>query len=205
MLGERGWAALYQQRPRLREGGVFAIDRIPVLDAAEAEAPLRTVRAWDLAATSGGTGDPDWTVGIRATRTANARYVIEDVVRLRGGPGAVESAIRATAERDGKSTAIGLPQDPGQAGRAQLAYLTRQLAGFRVHGSPESGVQGNPRDAGGRARPKPATSRCSAPPGTACCWKSSATSRTAPRTTRWTRSRGRSPCWRKRRGCRSGG
>src|SRR5579875_1878252 len=139
VLGERGWAALYQQRPRLREGGLFAIDRLPVLDAAEAEAPLRSVRAWDLAATAGHAGDPDWTVGLRLSRTANATYLVEDVVRLRGGPGAVEAAIRATAERDGRSVAIGLPQDPGQAGRAQLAYLTRQLAGHRVHGSPESG------------------------------------------------------------------
>ena len=138
-LGERSWAALYQQRPRLREGGLFAIDRLPVLDAAETEQPVRSVRAWDLAATAGHAGDPDWTVGIRLSRTPTGRYVIDDLVRLRGGPGAVEAAIRATAERDGKGVAIGLPQDPGQAGRAQIAYLTRQLAGFRVHGSPESG------------------------------------------------------------------
>ena len=130
----------YQQRPRLRQGGLFAIDRLPVLDAADAEAPLRTVRAWDLAATAGAHRRPGLDRRHPPLPRRRMRATsIEDVVRLRGGPGAVESAIRATAERDGKSVAIGLPQDPGQAGRAQLAYLTRQLAGYRVHGSPESG------------------------------------------------------------------
>src|SRR6185437_2201414 len=79
-LGERGWAALYQQRPRLREGGLFAIDRIPLLDAAEAfpERSVRdTVRAWDLAATAGPTGDPDWTVGLRLARTRTGTYLVE--------------------------------------------------------------------------------------------------------------------------------
>ncbi|WP_315378165.1 phage terminase large subunit [Kingella denitrificans] len=34
---------------------------------------------------------------------------------------------------------ISLPQDPGAAGKAQILYLTRQLAGFAVKSSPESG------------------------------------------------------------------
>jgi predicted phage terminase large subunit-like protein len=34
---------------------------------------------------------------------------------------------------------IGLPQDPGQAGRTQVLYLTRQLPGYRVVSSPETG------------------------------------------------------------------
>ena len=42
-------------------------------------------------------------------------------------------------ERDGTSVTIGLPQDPGQAGRAQVLYLTKGLAGFRVVSSRESG------------------------------------------------------------------
>ncbi len=139
VIGERGWAALYQQRPRLRQGGLFAIDRITLQESGEMPAAPRRVRAWDLAATQGGAGDPDWTVGLRLARTETGGFLVEDVVRLRGGPGAVEAAIRATAQADGSAVPIGLPQDPGQAGRAQIAYLGRQLAGFRVHASPESG------------------------------------------------------------------
>jgi predicted phage terminase large subunit-like protein len=44
-----------------------------------------------------------------------------------------------TASLDGKSVRISLPQDPGQAGKTQILYLTRQLAGYRVISSPESG------------------------------------------------------------------
>ena len=34
---------------------------------------------------------------------------------------------------------ISLPQDPGQAGKTQVLYLTRKLMGYRVSSSPESG------------------------------------------------------------------
>ena len=51
-------------------------------------------------------------------------------------------------ERDGilkntgkrrRENKISIPQDPGQAGKSQTLYLTRQLAGFSVSASPESG------------------------------------------------------------------
>jgi predicted phage terminase large subunit-like protein len=53
----------------------------------------------------------------------------------------VEAAIHQTAERDGAAVIIALPQDPGQAGQAQAAYLTRKLAGFVVRSSPETGAK----------------------------------------------------------------
>ena len=64
---------------------------------------------------------------------------MEDVVRLRGGPEDVERSILATAKRDGRAVRIGLPQDPGQAGKQQIQYLTRLLAGSVVVSSLESG------------------------------------------------------------------
>ena len=142
-VGERTWAALYQQRPYLRSGGMFTTARIPVLSAQEL-APLladaERVRGWDLAATEAREGsDPDWTVGVHLARTRAGGFVVLDVERLRRGPAAVEAAICAAAARDGTSVAIGLPQDPGQAGRAQIRHLVRQLAGFRVRASTETG------------------------------------------------------------------
>jgi predicted phage terminase large subunit-like protein len=62
-----------------------------------------------------------------------------DVVRLRGGPEQVEAAIVNTAAQDGHGVTVSLPQDPGQAGKAQVLYLTRKLAGYRVESSPETG------------------------------------------------------------------
>ncbi len=137
-VGERSWAALYQQSPRTQESALFRIARIRLLD----HPPLieRAVRAWDLAATSElGARDPDWTVGVKLARTPDGEFVVLDIVRLRGDPATVEEAIRATARADGASVPIGLPQDPGQAGRAQVLYLARRLAGHTVHTSPETG------------------------------------------------------------------
>ncbi|KDM66575.1 MULTISPECIES: phage terminase large subunit [unclassified Acidiphilium] len=137
-VGERVFAALYQQRP-MRDGGtLFELDRLGFVDAPPAV--VRTVRAWDLAATAASAGrNPDWTVGLKLGLTADGTHVVLDVVRVRAGPAAVEALLRATAEADGRGTAIALPQDPGQAGVAQVAHLRRVLDGFTVIASPESG------------------------------------------------------------------
>jgi predicted phage terminase large subunit-like protein len=138
VVGERGWWALYQQSPRSPEGAIFRVAQIATLDAAPACAAM--VRAWDLAATAATGGrDPDWTAGVRLGRTAEGRWIVLDVLRLRGGPEDVEAAIVNTAAQDGRASLIGLPQDPGQAGRSQVLYLTRKLAGYRVESSPETG------------------------------------------------------------------
>ena len=140
IIGERAWAALYQQRPRPPEGLLFRTDAITLLDAAPR--PLARVRAWDLAASIARPGfDPDWTVGLRLLKDDAGRFIVDDIVRLRGGPHEVEQAILACAERDGRETTILLPQDPGQAGRAQVLYLTRKLAGYHIVSGPESGAK----------------------------------------------------------------
>ncbi|HWF78367.1 MAG TPA: phage terminase large subunit, partial [Caulobacteraceae bacterium] len=59
--------------------------------------------------------------------------------RLRGTPAAVERLLANTAAEDGPDVEIALPQDPGQAGKAQAAALVRALEGFTVRVSPESG------------------------------------------------------------------
>jgi predicted phage terminase large subunit-like protein len=135
MLGERAFAALFQQDPRSREGRIFVPARIPVVSGLPPEG-LR-VRAWDLAASTA--GNPDWTAGVLLHATPDQRFTVLDVVRLQGGPEMVEAAILAAAARDGPGVVVALPQDPGQAGRAQVHYLTRRLAGFRVLASPETG------------------------------------------------------------------
>ncbi|MBW4024956.1 MAG: phage terminase large subunit [Proteobacteria bacterium] len=139
-MGERAFAALFQQDPRPLSGGLFMPERIGLCDAT----PIETVavRAWDLAAALPAPGkDPDWTVGLRLDRDTDDRFVITDIQRLRGSPGEVEAAIMATAKRDGPSVLVALAQDPGQAGQAQTAYLTRKLAGFTVRSSPETGAK----------------------------------------------------------------
>lgn len=134
----RDWSALFQQAPRPAKGSLFKTIMISTVDAAPAG--RNVVRAWDLAATAAtGTRDPDWTACVKVMRTDDARYAVLDVVRIRGGPDEVEQAIVNTAQQDGRHVRIGLPQDPGQAGKQQVLYLTRKLAGYTVESSPETG------------------------------------------------------------------
>ncbi len=135
-VGERAFAAMYQQAPTAKEAGLFRIGGVGRLAAAP---DVKTsLRAWDLAASQPGPGRrPDYTVGLKLGMTEDDRLVVLDVRRLQGSPAQVEAAIKDTARLDGTGTVISLPQDPGQAGAAQIAMLTRGLVGFRVVSSPE--------------------------------------------------------------------
>jgi predicted phage terminase large subunit-like protein len=101
---------------------------------------VRWMRGWDLASTPKTEGnDPDWTAGTMIGKTPDGRYFVGDHRRDRQSPAGVERMIKNTAEGDGRSVAISLPQDPGQAGKSQIATLTKMLAGFSVRSTPESG------------------------------------------------------------------
>jgi predicted phage terminase large subunit-like protein len=138
LIGERAWSALFQQSPLPSGGRLFSIDRIAV--AQPDHDGKTTVRAWDLAATGDtGRNDPDWTVGVKLSCDKSGRYVILDVARIRGTPRQVEDLIVNTAQKDGTKVIVAIPEDPGQAGKSQISYLTRQLAGFHVISSRETG------------------------------------------------------------------
>ena len=140
LVGERIWASLFQQSPRPISGGVFKVSALSILDDLSIGRQDQIVRAWDLAATVAAPGaDPDWTVGVKLHKDGDRRFTILDVVRLRGTPRQVEEAIAATARIDGVGVAIGLPEDPGQAGKSQVAYLAGRLAGYRLLTSRETG------------------------------------------------------------------
>ncbi len=130
----RTWAALYQQRPVPLDGDLFRPDQIKIVDAIPA-GPIQWVRAWDLASTT----DGDWTAGPKLGKLQDGRFIIADMVRVRVGPDERDAAIKNTAALDGRQVKISIPQDPGQAGKTQVLYLTRSLAGYRVTSSPESG------------------------------------------------------------------
>jgi len=136
-LGSYATAGQLQQRPAPRGGGLFKRHWFEIVPAAPA-AGMR-VRRWDLAATEAGSGNPDWSVGVRMSRDIAGFYFVEDVVRLRGSAYEVEQAIAAVAAQDGSAVQIGLPQDPGQAGKSQVQYLIRQLAGYDVRAATETG------------------------------------------------------------------
>ena len=98
------------------------------------------VRGWDLAATrKTEANDPDWTAGCKIGRMPDGRFIVADHRRMRGTPQEVEKELRFTAEADGREVRISLPQDPGQAGKAQAQALTRLLEGFTVRTAPVTG------------------------------------------------------------------
>jgi predicted phage terminase large subunit-like protein len=139
-IGERAWSALYQQSPRPITGSLFKTDCIAMIDSLPRGDAGAVVRAWDLAATESlGRSEPDWTAGVKLMRCQHGRFVVLDVVRLRGTPYEVEDAIAETARIDGTSVRIGLPQDPGQAGKHQVRYLAARLAGYPLKTTRETG------------------------------------------------------------------
>jgi predicted phage terminase large subunit-like protein len=121
-------------------GMYFRRSDFEIVDAAPANV-RKKVRAWDLAATKKGdkTDSPDWTVGVLMSVDHNGIYYIEHVERFRENPSKVNAAIKNTAMQDGHNVYIRLPQDPGQAGKAQVNYQIRMLAGYMVKSKPVTG------------------------------------------------------------------
>ena len=103
----------------------------------------RTVRYWDLASgeESDTNADPDWTAGARVTFDPQRRlYLIEDITRFRHSPGTRELSIGSVARAD-RLPALWIEKEPGNAGKAQLHYLGREMDqyGVTVKGDPVSG------------------------------------------------------------------
>lgn len=150
----RAWGGSYaeagqlQQRPVPRGGGLFQRSDLNFIDTSP-YIPGKRVRGWDLAATKDA---GDWTVGVKMFKASDGRLYIEDVRRIQGSPGEVEQAILGCAEADGTNTSIDIPQDPGQAGKAQKRNFAQLLHGFDIRFSPESGSKED------RARPLAAQS-----------------------------------------------
>lgn len=125
----------YRQRPSPPAGGFFKPDNIEIVDALPADI-IKEVRAWDLASSE---NEGDYTVGAREAKGKDGYIYIVDVERAQLGPDGVEKRITQTAELDGKSVAIRLPQDPGQAGKSQAKNFITKLSGFNVKAETVSG------------------------------------------------------------------
>lgn len=136
--GSYAWAGQYDQSPTLREGGMFKRENFRIVEAFPAA--TRWVRFWDIAATSDQMGaDPAYTAGVKLGRQPDGRFIIGDVNRLRAEGNGVRRMIKETAKADGVHVEIGLPQDPGAAGKIVAQDMLLMLAGYIVSAAPESG------------------------------------------------------------------
>ena len=100
------------------------------------------VRGWDLAASTEKEGEPAYTAGVLIGKRRNGRYVVADVINVRLDADGVRNTIRLAAESDRArygAVRVRIPQDPGQAGKAQVASYIKWLAGFEVIARLETG------------------------------------------------------------------
>lgn len=139
VMGSYAVAGQFQQRPAPREGGLFKHNWFEIVDVIPA-GPRRFVRAWDLAASVPKLGSsPDWTVGLLVSRATDGIFYVERVNRFQGTAGHVKRAVLNAASGDPPGTTIRLPQDPGQAGKAQAEAFVKELAGRHVVVKPITG------------------------------------------------------------------
>lgn len=144
-------AGQLQQRPAPRGGGMFKRENFKIIDALpEGTKLVRRVRRWDFASTDPkkqlSTTDPDWTRGGLFAMDQEARFYVLHMTGIRADPGDVEKLVRAMAEVDGRGVPIHIAQDPGQAGKFQVNYYRRMLAGYSVNPPMRQGGKGKKRD-----------------------------------------------------------
>ncbi len=127
------FAGQYMQEPAPIGGGDFKTGNIQIVDALPSG--LSFVRGWDLAGTTKKTSD----------YTASVKLAVKDGIvwiahahHFKGSPDEVERSIVQYANMDA-NTKQSLPQDPGQAGVAQKAAISKKLQGVRFEFSTESG------------------------------------------------------------------
>lgn len=103
---------------------------------------VKVIRAWDLAATEvdkEGDMTTAATASVKMGLTSDGDVIILHATSDRLGPEGVMRTIKNTAAQDGKSVVGSIPQDPGQAGKAQVKFMLKQLGGYRYYASVESG------------------------------------------------------------------
>jgi len=97
--------------------------------------PAKICRSWDTASTPISTANqsPDWTRGVRMSKTKDGYYVIEDIASLRDRPHKVEELILEYAKYDPPGTFVVLNIDPGSAGLAYVDHLRKKIAELGVY------------------------------------------------------------------------
>lgn len=124
------WLSQFQGRPTAREGGMFKLSQLPLVDNAPVEATR--VRYWDLGGSD--SKKADYTVGCLMSKTAEGLFYIEDIKRGQWSPKERNEQMKATAEADQLAhpgTSIWIEKVPGLAVEV-IDNIVRYLAGYSV-------------------------------------------------------------------------
>lgn len=135
--GEYMWAGQYQQRPAPREGGIFKVDELVIVESCPPGGD--TVSGWDFAGSKRKTSP--YSVRVFMTRIGGDIY-IRHVVRKRTNPTELETLVKDTSTDDRAEVPgvlIDAPQDPGYGGKAVKWRLAEILIGFKYSITPEQG------------------------------------------------------------------
>ena len=142
-MGPYSSAGQLQQRPAPREGGTFKLAWFRKVQSLPLD--LQYARAWDLAASERKivSSDPDFTAtALMGFSPSMRRWYIVDIQRWREDPAEIERLIKQVNVEDeaaGRMVKLLLPQDPGQAGKAQGQAMLAMLAGADVKLEPQTG------------------------------------------------------------------
>jgi len=136
-VGAYWWAAMYQQTPYSRTGGMFKRSDFEVVSGGGGS---NNVRFWDLAATDiSESKNPDWTSGVLLSEE-KGRFWIKNIIRVREEAAEVERIIKQTAKVDGVKTKIYMEQEGGASGKSLISYYARNiLKGYYFEGISSTG------------------------------------------------------------------
>lgn len=135
--GEYMWNGQYQQRPAPREGGMFKVEKIGIVDRCPPGG--ETWAGWDLAGSK--RKKSPYTVRVLMTRVGGDVY-IRHAERRRANPTEVERMIEEVSADDRNQVPdvkISIPQDPGFGGKAFKWRVSELLIGFTYICTPETG------------------------------------------------------------------
>ncbi len=144
-----GYASQMQQLPSAREGNLFKRHWFKILDALPTGCSFAS--GWDLAATEDG---GDYTCRVKMARDKDNNFYVVDVIRVQASPGNVDKLMLQTAQLDGYYCSISIPQDPGAAGKKSVEHSIKNLSGFAITSSTETGAK--------QIRARPFASQCEA-------------------------------------------
>jgi len=133
-------AGQLQQRPTVRGGQIFPVDKIHLVDKFYDRQLVKVIRYWDKAGTQDG---GKRTAGVKIAKIRdNAQYdiLIMDVVKGQWEAGPRENRIQQTAQLDGKTVRVYVEQEGGSGGKESVQNTLRKtLMGFAAYADHPTG------------------------------------------------------------------
>lgn len=130
------WSALYQQRPRPREGMLFKGEQFRIVRQEELPRMHVVVRFWDYAATE---DEGDFTAGVKLGIGVDGRTYVLHMHRGQWGSATRDAEIYKTARMDGVWTRQGREQEPGASGKDTAQQFLARFAAWMPFTRPATG------------------------------------------------------------------